>query len=139
MPKKMAVDTKKKNVVKKLVGTKKEAVKVLKALISKEANIFLWKRTGTGVPRKSAKAELLKNRKAIVEKAGLKLDLEAEAKWLEMSDDVFDFAIKQLSDIKNVSTATSKVEVPDVHAPAEKSARDIVRDAFNERKQSKKR
>ncbi len=39
---------------------KKEAVKVLKALISKEANIFLWKRTGTGVPRKSAKAELLK-------------------------------------------------------------------------------
>ena len=27
MPKKMAVDTKKKNVVKKLIGTKKEAVK----------------------------------------------------------------------------------------------------------------
>jgi len=87
----------------------------------------------------AARAELLKNRKAVVEKSGLKLDLEAETKWLEMSDDVFEFTIKQLSDIKNVSSAGQKITVPDIHALPEKSARDIVRDGLNERKQTKKR
>ena len=88
------------------------------------------------VDAETARAELLKNRKAIVEKSGLKLDLEAEAKWLEMSDDVFEFTVKQLSDIRNVTSAT--VKVPDVHATAEKSARDIVREGLSERKQTKK-
>jgi hypothetical protein len=81
----------------------------------------------------AARAELLKNRKLIVEKANLKIDLEAEAKWLEMSDDVFTFAINQMSEIRILSVA-STVKVPDIHAAPEKSARDIVREGFNERK-----
>jgi ABC-type glycerol-3-phosphate transport system substrate-binding protein len=49
---------------------KPEAIKLVKWLSSREANIRLWQKTGTGVPRKSAEAELLRtdpNDKVIAE------------------------------------------------------------------------
>ncbi len=49
---------------------KPEAIKLVKWLSSREANIRLWQKTGTGVPRKSAEAELLRtdpNYKVIAE------------------------------------------------------------------------
>lgn len=81
------------------------------------------------------KSKLLKARKAKVESAGLDLDIETDAEWLEMSDEVFEFTMKKMGDVKKVASASNKVDVPDITTDGNpKDSKQIVREGLAKRK-----
>lgn len=83
------------------------------------------------------RVELLTDRKAKVEQAGLTLDIEADAdKWLGMSDEVFDFTITQMSEILKGASASASVNVPNItsNQEDESDAKSIVKEGLKEHK-----
>ena len=90
-----------------------------------------------GKEQEAELAELLKNRKAKVEAAGLDINIETESeKWLAMSDDVFDFTITQISEMSKGAKATAAIKVPNIQSESS-DARAIVREALKEHKSKK--
>ncbi len=85
----------------------------------------------------AARSELLKNRKTKIEEAGVDVDIASDAdKWLNMSDEMFDFTVAKLTEVKK--TAKSSIKVPDITKTDDLSNKEIVKQGFNELKKGRK-
>jgi hypothetical protein len=89
--------------------------------------------------KEAVRAELLKLRKAKVEESGLDVDIESEVdKWLDMSDETFEFTINQMADVKKGAKAEAGIKVPNVSTQTS-DAIDTVREGFRELKNERKK
>jgi hypothetical protein len=82
------------------------------------------------------KAELIKTRKAKIVEAGLDVDIDTESdKWLSMSEEVFEFTVTKMSEIKklSVSNASKKeVIVPNLKGDETPENKSIIRQGLQE-------
>lgn len=63
--------------------------------------------------KEEIKTKLVASRKALIEEAGLGLDVTSEIdKWLTLSDEQFKFTIDKLSEIKKSASASQTMKVP---------------------------
>lgn len=87
--------------------------KELKAVKSEYEKLLQFKKDKE---QEEAKTKLLASRRAKVEEAGLSINLEAESgKWLEMSDEQFEFTLSKMTEVQKLAAASQQgIKIPAV-------------------------